>query len=70
MRKLLGFKLNALKFVDSISGTLKETVQEATNEAVDISTSSLSVNINKVEHAGFSIYVKGNLLTPENKNDY
>jgi hypothetical protein len=48
MRKLLSFKLNALKFVDSISGTLKETVQEASNQAVDISTNSLSININKV----------------------
>lgn len=29
MRRLLGYKLSALKFVDSISGTLKETLEEA-----------------------------------------
>lgn len=63
MRRLLGFKLSALKFVDSISGTLKETVEEAATQNVDISTNHLSININKVEHAGFSVYLKGMLLS-------
>lgn len=70
MRKLLGYKLGALKFVDSISGTLKETLEEAANQAVDVSTNNLSININKVEHAGLSVYVKGMLLSQENKTDY
>lgn len=64
MRRLLAFKLNALKFMESISGTLKDTVTEASKEAVDVSTNHVSININKVAHAGFSIYAKGNLLTP------
>jgi calmodulin len=70
MRRLLGYKLGALKFVDSISGTLKETLEEAANQAVDVSTNNLSININKVEHAGLSVYVKGMLLSQENKTDY
>jgi len=70
MRNLLGYKLTALKFLDSISGTLKDTIAEAATQKVDISTNSLSININKVEHAGFSIYLKGLLLTEEVKNDY
>lgn len=70
MRRLLGFKLNALKFVDSISGTLKETIEEAKGSAVDVSTNFLSININKVEHSGFSVYLKGLALSEECKNDY
>jgi len=39
MRTLLGFKLKTLKFVDSISGTLKEVVADAqANNATEIST--------------------------------
>lgn len=64
MRSLLAFKINTLKFIDSISGTLKDTVQEAAEQkASEVSTNSLSFNINKVEHAGFSIFVKGMLLS-------
>jgi len=63
MRNLLGYKLSALKFVDSISGTLKETLDEAATQAVDLATNSLSINFNKVEHAGLSLYVKGMLFS-------
>lgn len=64
MRRLLAFKLNALKFVDSISGTLKEVVEEAkTSSANEIATNTVSININKVEHSGLSLYGKGMLLT-------
>jgi len=37
---------------------------------VDIAQNSFSFNINKVQQAGFSVYVKGMLLTQEVKNDY
>jgi hypothetical protein len=70
MRKLLGAKLAVIKFVDSISGTLGETIAEAKNQAVDVSTNFVSININKVEHAGLSIFLKGKALSQENKNDY
>jgi len=63
MRRLLAIKLNTLKFVDQIQGTIKETVVEAKNEAVDISTNSLSININKVEHAGLAFFLKMMLLS-------
>ncbi len=70
MRRLLAFKLNTLKFVDSISGTLNETIQEAASQQVDIATNTASININKVENSGFGIFLKGMLLTQEVKNDY
>lgn len=63
MRKLLGFKLKALKFADQISGTVREVVNEASAAAVELSTNSLVININKVEHAGFSVYAKLMLLS-------
>jgi len=37
MRRLLAIKLKTLQFMDSISGTLKETIQEAATQQVDIS---------------------------------
>lgn len=70
MRRLLGYKLNAIKFVGSISGTLKETIEDAANQPVDIAVNSLSINLNKVEHAGFSIYVKAMFLSQEVRNDF
>jgi hypothetical protein len=49
MRSLLSFKLKSLKFLDQISDQVKEVLESASTEsAADISTSSLSVNINKV----------------------
>lgn len=65
MRRLLAVKLNTLKFVDSISGTLKDTISEAASQEVDLANNHFSVSINKqaVEHAGFSVYVKGMFLT-------
>src|SRR3569833_436226 len=57
MRKLLSFKLGALKFVDSISGSIKVSVEEAQQQQVDVSTNSFSKNINKVMYAGFSVYL-------------
>ena len=35
-----------------------------------MSTSSIAVNINKVEHAGTSLYAKAFLLSPELKDEY
>jgi hypothetical protein len=71
MRNLLGFKLGALKFVDSISNTLKDTIEDAkTNSHTEIATNSLSINFNKVVNSGLSIYLKGMFLTQENKTDY
>jgi hypothetical protein len=70
MRKLLSFKIQALKFADHITGTLKEIVNDAGSINNDISTSQLTVNINKVEEAGLSLYAKLFLLSPELKDEY
>jgi hypothetical protein len=69
MRKLLSFKIQALKFADHITGTLKEVVNEGEVKG-DISTSQLTVNINQFEDAGLSLYAKYFLLSPELKEDY
>jgi hypothetical protein len=71
MRKLLSFKIQALKFADQITGTLKEIINDAGSTINnDISTNQLTVNINKVEEAGFSVYYKVLLLSPELKDEY
>jgi hypothetical protein len=70
MRRLLAFKLQALKFADHITGTLREIVSDAASTNSDISTNQLTVNINKVEHAGLSLYAKFFLLSPELKDEY
>ena len=65
MRKLLSFKLKALKFADQISGTVREVINDASAAAVELSTNSLTININKVEHAGLSVYAKLMLMSKE-----
>jgi len=65
MRKLLSFKLKALKFVDQISGTVREVVNAASNEQNELSTNSLTININKVENAGLSVYAKMMIMSKE-----
>ena len=64
MRKLLAFKLKAVKFADSISGVVRDVVNDASANA-ELSTNSLTININKVEHAGLSMYAKLMLLSKE-----
>jgi len=70
MRTLLSFKLKTMKFVNSISGVLKEVIGDSLDKLVEISTSSLSFNINKVEQAGFSISAKTMFLSQEVKEDH
>lgn len=65
MRKLLSFKLKALKFADQISGTVREVINDASAVNIETSTNQLSININKVEHAGLSIYAKLMLMSKE-----
>lgn len=70
MRRLLAFKLKTLKFLDSISGPLKEIVGDASADTIEISTNHLSININKVEHAGTTLYVKVLGISPEVQNEF
>ena len=68
MRRLLAFKLKTLKFMDTIGGTLKDVVAEA--DSVEISTSALSINLNKVEKPGLSVFAKAMFLSPDLKEEY
>jgi len=70
MRKLLSFKLKALKFADTISGTLRDVVAEASAAAVELTTNQLQININKVEEAGHSVYVKLMIASNEAKEAF
>jgi hypothetical protein len=65
MRRLLASKLTTLKLVDTLSGPLKEILSDITESSMsDISTSSLTVNINNVENSGFSVDGKVLFLSP------
>ena len=44
---------------------MKEIINDAQADQVEISTSQLSVSINKVEHAGLHVYLKFMGLSPE-----
>lgn len=70
MRRLLSFKIQALKFADHITGTLKDIVNDAGSIHSDITTSQLTINLNQFEEAGLSIYSKFFLLSPELKDEY
>lgn len=70
MRRLLGFKIRTNKFFGTIQGTLGEVLTEATKDNIDIATNTLSVNLNKVEHAGTTFNVKALLLSNEVKHQF
>jgi len=48
MRRLLAFKLSTVKFFGNIQSSLEQVLEEAKSEKVELNTSHLSVNINKV----------------------
>lgn len=65
MRRLLASKITALKLVDTLSGPMKEVLGDITESSMsDISTSSLTININNVESPGFSVDAKLLFLSP------
>ena len=70
MRRLLALKLKTVKFFDTIGGSLKEVIAEASEQAVDINTSQLRVSLNEVREAGFSIYNKILILSNEAAEEY
>lgn len=70
MRRLLAFKIRTNKFFGTIQGTLGEVITDANSEEIDISTNTLSVNLNKVEHAGTTVNVKVLLLSNEVKHQF
>lgn len=70
MRRLLAFKLSTTKFFGNIQSSLQSVLEEAKNEVVDINTSHLSLNINKVQHAGTTFNIRLMLLSQESKQEY
>lgn len=70
MRRLLSFKLKTTKFVDAIGGTLKDVVSDESSHDPEVSTNSLSININKVMNAGTTLNFKALVLTPEVDEEY
>ena len=64
MRRLLAFKLKTMKLFGTISGTLKDVITQAGTDN-EISVNSLSLNINKVLHAGTTVMAKLLFLSPE-----
>jgi len=60
MRRFLAWKLKTIKFLDAISGGVKEALEESKSDptATELQTSNVSVNINKFEHAGMMLSAK------------
>lgn len=51
--------------MDTIGETVREVVHQATEEENILTTNSLQININEVQHAGLSVYAKCCLLSNE-----
>lgn len=66
MRKLLGAKLNTIKFFDSISENLRQSLEQTAAEAqaVDIQQSEFTVSFNKFEHSGLMLNAKVLFFSP------
>lgn len=68
MRRLLAAKIKGLKLLDTLTGPLKEVLGEIADSGIeDITTNSLTININNVdsEKPGTSIDAKILFLSPE-----
>ena len=68
MRRLLASKITALRLVDQLSAPMREVLTDAThNDLEDISTNSLTINLNKVDpsNPGLALDVKLLFLSPE-----
>ena len=70
MRRLLAFKIKTNKFFGTIQGTLGEVISDSSADLIDIATNSLSVNLNKVEHAGTTVNAKVMILSKDVKQEY
>ena len=67
MRRLLASKLTALRLLDQLSAPVKEVLADATHSDIDdISTNSLTININSVnvETPGLALDAKLLFLSP------
>ena len=66
MRTLLSSKVTALKLMDTLSAPMKQVLGDVTEASIhDISTSSLTVNINNVDAPGLSVDAKLLFLSPQ-----
>ena len=70
MRRLLAFKIKTNKFFGTIQGTLGEVISDSSADLIDIATNTLSVNLNKVEHAGTTVNVKVMILSKDVKQEF
>ncbi len=66
MRTLLSSKVTALKLMETLSAPMKQVLDDVTEASIhDISTSSLTVNINNVDAPGLSVDAKLLFLSPQ-----
>ncbi len=72
MRQMLGIKLKAVKALNTVSGNLKEVVEEAAKEAnpADMSCNSFKVNVNKFDTSGIMISTVAHLLSPAANEEF
>jgi hypothetical protein len=71
MRTLLGSKVTALKLMDTLSAPMKQVLSDVTEASIhDISTSSLTVNINNVDNPGLAIDAKLLFLSPNLQKEH
>lgn len=71
MRTLLGTKITAMKLMDTLSAPMKQVLGDVTEASIhDISTSSLTVNINNVEDPGLSIEAQLLFLSPQLQKEH
>ena len=70
MRRLLAFKIRTNKFFGTIQGTLGDVLNDSTADNIDLATNTVSLNLNKVEHAGTTVNVKVLLLSNDVKQEF
>jgi hypothetical protein len=72
MRKLLGAKLNTIRFFDSISETLKTSMESSAAAATeaDIQNNEFQLNFNKFEKSGLMLVGKLMFFSPELEEEH
>ncbi len=70
MRRMLSYKLNTIKFLDSVSENIKQVLEESkTEETDDLTTNTIRINLNKVEEPGMMLNAKLMLFSPQLKEE-
>jgi len=71
MRRLLGYKLSTVKFLDSMSENIKSVVEESKADSTgdDLITNSVRLNLNKFDEAGMMLNARLTFLSPQLKEE-